>query len=253
MGREVKRVALDFSWPLEKVWQGYQNPFLKYNKQCPFCSGSGLNEATESLADTWYDSDNPTRDRAWYNKITQDEVQALIDSSRLIDFTHNWTQENGWQKKDPEYVPTAEEVNAWTAIGFGHDAINRHICVKARATRLGVYGMCSYCKGDGSVWLSVDYEKKADEWKPCDPPSGDGFQIWETVSEGSPISPVFGTPEECASYMVSHQKNIPSDKGTTYQDWLAFIRKGGSVPSGVMRNGVIESGVTAFASVVTTD
>ena len=26
MGREVKRVALDFNWPLHKVWEGFQNP-----------------------------------------------------------------------------------------------------------------------------------------------------------------------------------------------------------------------------------
>ena len=26
---------------------------------------------------------------------------------------------------------------------------------------------------------------------PVDPPNGDGYQLWETTSEGSPVSPVF--------------------------------------------------------------
>lgn len=33
-----------------------------------------------------------------------------------------------------------------------------------------------------------------------DPPDGEGFQLWETTSEGSPISPVFTTPEELAEW-----------------------------------------------------
>jgi hypothetical protein len=28
MGRQVRRVPLDFSWPLEKVYDGFLNPFV---------------------------------------------------------------------------------------------------------------------------------------------------------------------------------------------------------------------------------
>ena len=39
MGREVKRVALDFDWPLDKRWKGYLNP---HYKECPHChEGTG--------------------------------------------------------------------------------------------------------------------------------------------------------------------------------------------------------------------
>lgn len=34
-----------------------------------------------------------------------------------------------------------------------------------------------------------------------EPPEGDGWQVWETVSEGSPISPVFSSDEECARWV----------------------------------------------------
>ncbi len=38
MGREVKRVALDFEWPLNEVWEGFIDP---YWRQCAECKGSG--------------------------------------------------------------------------------------------------------------------------------------------------------------------------------------------------------------------
>lgn len=33
-----------------------------------------------------------------------------------------------------------------------------------------------------------------------EPPTGDGYQLWETTSEGSPISPIFTTIEELAEW-----------------------------------------------------
>lgn len=50
------------------------------------------------------------------------------------------------------------------------------------------------------------------EWQPgwteanngaYDPPAGDGWQLWETTTEGSPISPVFPTAEDLATWMAS--------------------------------------------------
>ena len=40
MGREIKRVALDFDWPLDKVWGGYKNPFYRQCIDCPECGGT---------------------------------------------------------------------------------------------------------------------------------------------------------------------------------------------------------------------
>jgi hypothetical protein len=36
-----------------------------------------------------------------------------------------------------------------------------------------------------------------------DPLSGDGYQVWETVSEGSPISPVFETSDKLVNWLVN--------------------------------------------------
>jgi hypothetical protein len=242
MGREIKRVAADFTWELHRVWEGYLNPWSRFGKSCAFCEGEGYNSATKQISDTWYDLDNPTRADKWCDKITQDEVQALVDANRLMDFTHVWDKEKGWQKKDPPYVPTAEEVNAlerWKILG--HDAMNRWICVEARARRLGVWGKCEFCKGEGTLWLTPAYKKKYEKWKKQEPPKGDYYQIWETVSEGSPITPAFATPEELASYVAKHNWGV--DEGISYKEWLAFIKGPGWAPSFVGQAGSLETGV----------
>ena len=62
-----------------------------------------------------------------------------------------------------------------------------------------------------------------------DPPQGDGYQIWETVSEGSPVSPVFENPEDLATWMVNNDKSIT--QGTTFDGWMKFITGPGWAPS----------------------
>lgn len=86
-----------------------------------------------------------------------------------------------------------------------HDSINRLIAVEARARRLGVYGRCATCDGEGVVWDSQEHRAAYEAWEPFEPPSGDGWQVWETVSEGSPISPVFSTPEEAAKWVEENE------------------------------------------------
>ena len=240
MGHEVKRVPANFSWPLNEHYEGFVNPFYEFQEVCPFCEGSGYNRETDKLAKTWYS------DERWCNNITQDEVEALVKDRRLMDFTHTWTRD-GWKEKNPPYMPTAAEINEWSQHGFGHDAINRSVCVEARARRLGVYGLCEFCKGEGEVWLTPEYKEKAEKWKKTEPPNGDYYQMWETVSEGSPISPPFAMPEELAAYMVDH--HWKTDDGTSYEQWLKFIKGPGWAPSlvGHYENGkmVIQSGVEA--------
>jgi hypothetical protein len=35
-----------------------------------------------------------------------------------------------------------------------------------------------------------------------DPPTGKGYQMWETVTEGSPVTPVFTNAEDLAHWLV---------------------------------------------------
>ncbi len=53
----------------------------------------------------------------------------------------------------------------------------------------------------GEVWTGyLKPPKKRGRWQPTEPPTGEGYQLWETVSEGSPISPVFASTEALAAW-----------------------------------------------------
>ena len=220
--RTLKRVPLDFQAPLHQVWEGFINPYPG-PLTCNLCDGSGYNTATKQIADDFYAFDD--RRRAWCDNITQDEVQALVDKGRLMDFTHTWKQGDGWKRREDGYVPTAEEVNAYQHKGGfgGHDAINRYILIEARAKRLGVFGKCSICKGEGTLPHPNEAIRKLhEEWKEYEPPAGTGFQLWETCSEGSPVSPVFATAEKLADWCADNA-TIFADEKTSRANWLKMF------------------------------
>src|SRR5690349_14065518 len=54
MGRTLKRVPLDFAWPLKKTWGGYLNPFWSQRTECPDCGGSGASPEQKRISDEWY-------------------------------------------------------------------------------------------------------------------------------------------------------------------------------------------------------
>lgn len=122
-------------------------------KDCESCGGTGYSQEAKKIADAWYDF-NKTGKR-WCDKITQDEVQALVDAGRLMDFTHTFERGKGWVRRGDLYIPTAKEVNDWEkGRGMGHDAINRSICIEARCKRLGIEKLCKACSGNGYIYTA---------------------------------------------------------------------------------------------------
>jgi hypothetical protein len=285
MGRELKRVALDFKYPENKVWEGYLNPYYSKQQKCQKCDGSGYSPKARNLKDQWYGyvefypedrgsipfsqnhpiiqklaerntSNFPYLNKKleaarlahhfnerWMHHLNTDDITALINKNRLMDFTHSWTKENGWKLKDPIYTPTPTEVNEWSLCGFGHDSINCSVVIDAECEKLKISPTCEFCQGEGYYWNSLEDKKAYEEWQPKDPPEGEGYQIWETVSEGSPISPVFATPEELAKYMEN--KKWGADKGSSYETWLKFIKGPGWALSMILDDKGLRSGVEA--------
>jgi len=234
--RTIKRVPLNFNWTLNQAWKGYLNPYKAY-LDCKACDSSGMNPKTKKLSDDWYTHLRTDGLDGWGKHLEQEDVQALIDGDRLWDFTRtprNEEQlkivkeklargENSWLPFNNGYVPTAEEVNNWNKKGFGHDSINQWICVEARAKRMGIYGYCEHCKGEGYIPVSNELVKLHEEWKKYEPPTGPGYQLWETCSEGSPISPVFETPEMLAKWCVDGATIFATEK-LSYDKWLELIK-----------------------------
>lgn len=273
MGREVKRVPLDFDHPLNEVWTGFRMPEKLRLPDCPACGGRGYSPRALYLFDLWYGyvpftpEDNGSvpltpespavrafaernirnapryfgageiaiRQEArrladlfnsqWSHHVNADDVAALVEAGRLHDLTHTWVKGDGWQPKVPAEVPTPEQVNDWVIVTpFGHDAINASVVVRARCERESVSETCSACDGKGDS--ATDEQRAAyDAWESTGPPEGEGWQLWETVSEGSPISPVFATAEDLATWMTQNRCTVDGPM-SSYEAALRFVRAG---------------------------
>ena len=55
------------------------------------------------------------------------------------------------------------------------------------------------------------------------------LQMYETCSEGSPISPVMATPEELAHWLADNEASAFGGMTASYEAWLATIKIGSSV------------------------
>lgn len=158
----------------------------------------------------------------WCHHLNQADVDALVEADRLWDFTRRPLNDeqraachgNGWTKEPNGYRPTAAEVNAWSIGGLGHDSINAHVCIEARCKRESVPMHCDFCKGSGSIWQSPEIEKLHDEWESFDPPTGEGYQLWETTSEGSPQSPVFASIDELCAWCEGNATTFGAQRTT---------------------------------------
>lgn len=108
------------------------------SKECETCGGNGYHKNAQEVVNTFYSHMNPYGIH-WNDKITQDELDALIKSGRI------------------KQGITVEEVNNQNKRGskcIGHDAINRMILIDARLKRLGIEKNCDICNGNGYVFTA---------------------------------------------------------------------------------------------------
>lgn len=89
-----------------------------------------------------------------------------------------------------------------------------------------------------------DSEDYMPDWKPEEKTC---LQMYETCSEGTPISPVMKTPEELAKWLADNGASSFGSMTATYEQWLP-ICKGGYAPSAVVVNGKMVSGVEGMAT-----
>lgn len=242
---------------LQDTWYGYvpfkpedrgSVPFLPtdkcvitramQNQQCNNPTSPGVIQESKRLCAIF--------NSCWMHHVNADDVAALVEAGRLYDFTRIWTKGEGWKPKNPPYIPTPREVNEWSLVGLGHDSLNQWVVCKAECERLGVESMCPTCHGHGEIWHSNAAKALYEKWKRVEPPKGRGYQIWEAVSEGSPVSPVFATPEELAQWMTDNPDSI--HRGTTYESWLAFINGPGWAPSFIYDSTGFHNGVEGVAT-----
>ncbi|ENN86035.1 hypothetical protein RHSP_31711 [Rhizobium freirei PRF 81] len=73
------------------------------------------------------------------------------------------------------------------------------------------------------------------------------FMMYESTSEGTPISPAFSTPEELARWLADTGASSFAGHTASYEAWLR-IANGGYAPSAVMTSHGLSSGVDVFAT-----
>lgn len=86
---------------------------------------------------------------------------------------------------------------------------------------------CDDCGPDGKIngeWCPK-CEGEKDYRVLTDPPSGDGFQLWETTTEGSPQSPVFATMRELSEWCEINA-TVFADFTATAEEWRKMLDDG---------------------------
>lgn len=250
MGRELKRVPLNFQWEIGVLWSGYVNPHSRH--ECKTCNGNGWSKDYEELKNKWYYGDREDRKpnpfktgctynaAAWNNNLEQQDVDTLVAANRLWDFTRvpiNDEQrdivkkeiengKNSWLPFDNGYKPTAKEVNEWNLKTLGHDSLNCSIVIQARLKAQGKSDTCLTCGGSGSNWQHPKAKRLYERWKGYEPPTGDGFQLWTTTTEGSPMTPVFDSLEKLCEYCEKEKVSVFGSSTASKEDWMQMLSDG---------------------------
>lgn len=173
---------------------------------------------------------HPKKDKYNYSTGSTERIyQPLFDETSEDAFTE-WQKEYR-QWRDGEHDRTIEE--------YGEDQYPKE---------LPYYSFCSW---HGSP---PDPEYYRPAWK-----EATWWQVYETVSEGTPVSPPFETQQELFDYLVANGDYWDQNrrkKGNTMMDcdpWTreqaaGFVFGAGWVPSLVISNGVVKSGIETLSS-----
>jgi hypothetical protein len=283
VGREVKRVALDFEWPLGKVWEGFVLPERLVGNRCPDCEGGKthfghwLSEFCHLIAMLGGDVQEQKRgDRLhpWLAKSPRahghfecyvgDRWTHLGDLSRgerraartapsrfvldrpgddALPFLRGILRRYYEIRAagDDEYAdlyrgreaPPIEEIASTGGISGVGDGVGnvQFALVGVLADAAGVEDSfaCPTCKGQGRLEEYEGQFAEADAWEPYEPPAGQGWQMWETVSEGSPASPVFPDAEALAEWLTTTEGGAaagPSGQPFTIEQARGFVGAG---------------------------
>jgi hypothetical protein len=183
MGREIMHVPLDFDWPLKEVWSGYIMPDLR---DCPDCR-AGYSQAYELM----------------YRHIGS----LMWDLDAL--------------RQSPEYREITRFLcgrDARLSL-LGHDSMDAWEAVRTLGRLSGLpegWETCKTCNGSG---IHPDDQEEYDNWELTPPPEGEGWQVWETVSEGSPISPVLDSKEGVVRWLLKQNYSIEAARRFVETEW----------------------------------
>lgn len=205
MGRELRRVPLDFDWPLNKVWDGYLSPGWR---SCP----SDDCENGSTIAGRWLEC---------LTHLILMAGDSSVDNRPL----HPWLEQVALaptKKPGPQMQALTAGLAGRAGSPLGHDAIDRWKASKAIAVAAGLaedWGICKVCGGHA---IHPDDLEASEAWEGTEPPTGDGFQLWETTSEGSPVSPVFDSLDALCAWAATNATTFASARASAAQ-WKSML------------------------------
>lgn len=245
MGREVRRVPLDFDWPLNKTWEGFLNP---HGGPCPAAArGECFDGVTagrryvcalaQLLAVAGDDAASGPRKRGiWPHPYIQDLPMAPRLGGRPVG-------------PSPDLAALTTALAGRERSFMGHDACDHWTIEKKLIEVAGLdpekWGMCPVCDGHAD---DPEHRAACEAWEETPPPTGEAYQLWETTSEGSPISPPKATPEALARWLADNGASSFGHLTESYETWLKFVRGPGWAPSAVSDGGSLMSGVAGLAT-----
>jgi hypothetical protein len=255
MGREVKRVPLNFDWPLNKVWQGYLTPERLHGESCPHCHGG------ETWASRWLymlcyrvsmlasDVRDQEAGRPMHPWLAQDPHPPIVWHPRAEGEARPFVSDAYDVMR-----PGADIVDLLAALAkvepaqvggiFGGNVEYDLYKAILDASGLENWGACKQCEGHGETELYPGQRAEREAWEPEEPPTGEGWQLWETVSEGSPISPVFPDAEGLAQWLTTPAACWGAmSTPMTIEQARGFVGAGWA-PSGFVNAGGVHDGAT---------
>lgn len=87
------------------------------------------------------------------------------------------------------------------------------------------------------IWNGYINHTDNEDFEPLEPPTGNGYQIWETTTEGSPISPVFETKDKLINYLIQQGYSEGAAEQFAEHGWA---------PSGAIGNGRIYNNIESL-------
>ena len=235
MGRTMKKVPMDFDWPLGRIWKGYVNPY--HGVDCPWCfdkrteRSHGFSKEAWEYYKTWYGHlmgkpfvTNPYKPDTRYCPQAKPYTMERWEYDFIVSHKERLC-EQFFGTCDESRIPFFENLNDWLLTrkyGLDVDSVFIWIMTEEYCRRNGYEYMCPHCKGEGKVWFSEEVKNLNKQWKPEEPPTGEGFQLWNTTGEGAPMSPVFKTFEELCVWCEANATTF-ADYYATKEEWAKML------------------------------
>jgi len=241
MGRELRRVPLDFAWPLGKLWDGFVNP---HRRPCPEAGRSCFEGYTGG--ERWLEAllrllTLAAEEGAGVDSVADAEAWSVEFAHRGRTFPHPYLREfvlaptflpAGADRLDPgayrAVPPTSDLARLMAALvgpchamtGFDMFKLRERLLRAAKLPK--EWGRCPVCGGE-----DVDPAVRAayDAWSPTAPPTGEGYQLWNTTTEGHPMSPVFATLDALCAWCEPNAMTFANHRATA-AEWKQMLEAG---------------------------